>query len=385
MKSYKEHSYTLSENLSRRQFLEAGVTSTAAICLGCGKASGRNASATDVAPKEARFYEKLPNKRVVCHVCPNECVIADSHRGMCGTRENRGGTLFSLVYGKIVAENIDPVEKKPFYHVVPGSRAYSIATAGCNMWCKFCQNFHISQSKPEELRSIDFTPEDVAARAKRAESKLIAYTYNEPTVFTEFVYDCSRAGLRAGVHSVVVSNGYINAEPLEKLADVITAYKVDFKSFSKTFYREVTGGRRDPVMETIKRLKKLGVWMELVHLTIPTLNDDEASFKGMADWLMGEVGPDVPVHFSRFHPMYRLTNLPVTPVSTLEMARNILMDRGIKFVYIGNVPGHPGDSTYCPNCGKNILERTGYRIGSVRIEDGKCSYCSTPIPGVWSL
>lgn len=377
------------ERFSRRGFLACGIPSAAAVCLECGRAESKNEvgfSEVLSLPKEASFYDKLTEKLVRCRVCPRECVIGDGNRGFCKTRENRGGTLYSLVYGRVAATQVDPIEKKPFFHVMPGTGVYSIATAGCNMWCKFCQNYNLSQSTPEQLRSKTMSPDHVVREAQRYGVRLIASTYNEPTVFTEFVYDCACAGLTEGVHSVVVSNGYINAEPLERLSEVITAYKVDFKAFSKSFYKDITGGDRDRVMETIKRLKKLEVWTELVHLTIPTLNDDDNDFKGMADWLMGEIGPDVPVHFTRFHPMYRLTNLPVTPISTLERARNILMDSGLKFVYVGNVPGHPGESTYCPKCGKIIIERgLGYSVGTVNMKDGKCGYCGTSIPGVWSL
>jgi len=367
-----------------------GVAAGTAACIGCGVAGfvdGSPALASDLpGPTEARYYTRLTGGKVRCGVCPRECVIGDGDRGFCNTRENRGGTLFSLVYGRVASFNVDPIEKKPFFHVVPGEQAFSIATAGCNLWCKFCQNYHLSQSKPEDIRSMSVTPERIAGEARRSGSAVIAYTYNEPTVFTEFAHDCAKAGLDEGVHSVVVSNGYISEAPLEKLCEVIAAYKVDFKAFSKSFYREVTGGERDAVLETIKRLKKYGVWTELVHLTIPTLNDKDEDFRGMADWLMGEIGPDVPVHFTRFHPMYQLTNLPVTPVSTLERARGILMDRGMKFVYVGNVPGHPGESTYCPGCGKRIIERgRGYSVGEISMKDGKCSFCGSSIPGVWSL
>jgi pyruvate formate lyase activating enzyme len=312
-------------------------------------------------------------------------VIPEGERGFCSTRENRGGTLYSLVYAHVASMAVDPIEKKPLFHFLPGSQAYSIATAGCNMTCKFCQNYTLSQAKPEELRSQFMTPETVASEAKASGAQSIAYTYNEPTVFTEFAHDCAAAGKRLGIRSVVISNGFINPEPLERLAEVIAAYKVDFKAFSKSFYKEVTGGDREPVLATIKLLRKLGVWMELVHLTIPTLNDAEGDLKGMGDWLMGEVGPDVPVHFTQFHPMYRLTNLPVTPVSTLEKARDILMGKGMRFVYIGNVPGHSGESTYCPKCGKMIIERGyGYSVRQVRMNRGACGFCGTPIPGVWS-
>jgi pyruvate formate lyase activating enzyme len=380
----------MNENLhaiQRRYFLELGLSSATAFCMGCGKSEKSNIAFS--APKlsgthEADFYEKLQDNYVQCHLCPRECVIKDGTRGFCRTRENKNGTLYSLVYGKVASRHVDPIEKKPFYHFLPGSQAYSLATAGCNMWCKFCQNWELSQSKPEDLHSLNMSPRNIADEAAYYKSKSIAYTYNEPTVFTEFMYDCAVEGKKTGIHSVVVSNGYINAKPLEKLSDIISAYKVDFKAFSESFYRELTGGERDPVLDTIKRLKKYGIWTELVHLTIPTLNDNEDNFRGMGDWLMGEIGPDIPVHFTRFHPMYRLTNLPVTPVSTLEKARNILMDKGLKFVYVGNVPGHEANSTYCPKCGKVIIQRTGYFVDIIGLNNGLCSNCGTPIPGVWS-
>ncbi|MBN1294032.1 MAG: AmmeMemoRadiSam system radical SAM enzyme [Candidatus Latescibacteria bacterium] len=372
----------------RRRFLELGLSSAAAFCFGCSKAEGKNEDTAVVAPDwltEARFYEKINDNLVQCLVCPRECVIPDGKRGYCGTRENRGGTLYTVVYGRVVSAVSDPIEKKPFFHVLPGTKAFSIATAGCNMTCKFCQNWTLSQSKPEELRSQPMTPEQVAETAFASRTKSIAYTYNEPTVFTEFVYDCAVAGKNTGIHSVVISNGYINPEPVERLGEVLTAYKVDLKAFSDTFYRDITGGDLQSVLNTIKLLKKLDVWVEIVHLTIPTLNDDSRDLTAMADWLTGEVGTDIPVHFTRFHPMYRLTNLPVTPVSTLERARNILMEKGMKFVYIGNVPGHPAESTYCPNCGKKLIERGyGWSVGDVYLKEGACVFCGTPIPGVWA-
>jgi pyruvate formate lyase activating enzyme len=389
MKLQSSHKHDKSPSLiHRRRFLGLGFCTGAAFCLGCGTAESgdeKKSAPGLVGPAEARFYEKLQDKMVQCHVCPRECVIQEGERGYCGTRENRSGTLYTLVYGKVAAAHVDPIEKKPFFHVFPGTSAYSIATAGCNMRCKFCQNWELSQSKPEQLRSQSMTPDYVAESAERSRSVSIAYTYNEPTVFTEFVYDCAAAGKKKGIHSVVVSNGFIKAEPVERLCEVITAYKVDLKAFSKRFYKDVTDGDRDNVLSTIKLLKKKGMWIELVHLTIPTLNDNDRDFSAMADWLINEVGPDVPVHFTQFHPMYLLTNLPVTPVSTLERARSILMGKGMKFVYVGNVPGHPGESTYCPKCGKNIIERGyGYSIGRINMKNGACRYCGTSIPGVWA-
>jgi pyruvate formate lyase activating enzyme len=369
--------------MRRRAFITAGAGS---VCLFCADLPNwRDDGAWGQKSLfEARFYEKLDRKRVQCAVCPRNCVIDDGRRGICGTRENQGGVLFSLVYGQIAAEHLDPIEKKPFYHVFPGSQSYSIATAGCNMSCKFCQNWELSQAKPEELKSRVSSPGDIAGLAALQGAKTIAYTYNEPTVFTEFVYDCAQAGNKRGIRSVVVSNGYISQEPLDRLVDVIAAYKVDFKAFSKSFYRDITGGDRDAVLATIKRLRSRNVWTELVHLTIPTLNDRDEDFIGMAEWLMGEIGPQIPVHFTRFYPQYRLTNLPATPVSTLERARSILMDKGLRFVYIGNVPGHPGNSTYCPKCGTEVIVRQGFVTDLVRLRDGSCMKCGTAIPGVWT-
>ena len=374
--------------IQRRRFLELGIAGCTAFCLGCDSApgaGGKAAFAADRGPVEARFYEKLGNGMVQCHVCPRECVIENKGRGWCRTRENRGGTLYTLVWGQVASMNVDPIEKKPFFHVLPGSKAFSIATVGCNIECKFCQNWTISQASPGDLQSRFMTPDDIVDMTKQSKSASIAYTYSEPTVFTEYVYDCAAAGKGAGVHSVVVSNGYVNREPVERLCEVITAYKVDLKAFSRRFYTEVTGGSLDSVLETIKLLKKKGVWLEIVHLTIPTLNDSDSDFAAMADWLLSEVGAFVPVHFTRFHPEYKLTNLPVTPVSTLERARSILMDKGMKFIYVGNIPGHPGESTYCPKCGKKIIERGfGYSVGAITMKNGTCGFCGTPIPGVWA-
>lgn len=372
--------------LTRRRFLVCGLGACAAFGgIGAGVRESLSASPEyPSGPKEARFYEKLGNGIVRCGVCPRRCTIPKDERGFCGTRENRNGTLFSLVYGRVATMHVDPIEKKPFFHFLPGSQAYSIATAGCNMTCKFCQNFELSQAKPEDLRSRFMSPGMMAAEAKSSGTPVIAFTYNEPTVYTEYVRDTAAAAKKAGIRSVVISNGYINPAPLESLAEVISAYKVDFKAFSKTFYRDVTGGDREPVLATIKLLRKLGIWMELVHLTIPTLNDNDNDFEAMGEWLMAEVGPDVPVHFTRFYPRYRLTNLPATPVSTLERARNILLEKGMRYVYVGNVPGHPAESTYCPKCGKALIGRSGYSIRQNRVKNGACGYCGAVIPGVWS-
>ena len=260
---------------SRRRFLTDCAMTGAALC-GCP-----SIRAADMGnPKEARFYEKLAGGMVRCGVCPRRCAIPDGGRGFCGTRENRSGILYSLVYGQVAASHVDPIEKKPFFHFLPGAQAYSLATVGCNFTCKFCQNYDLSQAKPEDFQSRPMSPEAVAAEAKSSRARVVAFTYNEPTVFTEFARDIAAASKTSGLRSVVISNGFINAAPLEKLAEVISAYKVDFKAFSKSFYKDVTGGDREPVLATIKLLRKLGVWTELVHLTIPTLNDNDDRFPG---------------------------------------------------------------------------------------------------------
>ena len=388
MRGKNGSSDNFSNGINRRRFLELGLASSPAICIGCDLAEGSNKNASGTGsggPVEARFYEKMQNGNVQCHVCPKECLIEKNDRGFCRTRENRNGTLYTLVYGKVAASHVDPIEKKPFFHVLPGTAAFSIATVGCNIECKFCQNWQLSQASPGERQEQFMPPQSVAGYALQSKSKSIAYTYSEPTIFTEFVYDCAVEGNKQGIYSVVVSNGYINPEPAERLSEVIKAYKVDLKAFSRSFYKDVTGGDLDSVLDTIKLLKNRGIWTEIVHLTIPTLNDSDHNFASMADWLMDEIGADIPVHFTRFHPMYKLTNLPSTPVATLERARDILMGKGMRYVYVGNVPGHPGESTYCPKCGKKIIERGyGYSLGKINMKDGKCGYCETPIPGVWA-
>ncbi len=372
--------------LTRRKFLACGMGCAAWGGFGFlhGEASEGPFPAWPSGPKEAGFYEKLRGSAVRCGVCPRTCIIPDGERGFCRTRENRNGTLYSLVYGKVAALQTDPVEKKPLFHFLPGARAFSIATAGCNFTCKFCQNHQLSQARPEDVNSRTMSPGDVVSGARSAGARVIAFTYNEPTVFTEYAVDVAAEAQRSGIRSVMVSNGFIRPAPLEKLAGVISAYKVDFKAFSRSFYRDVAGGDREPVLATIRSLHRLGVWTELVHLTIPTLNDRETDFHDMADWLLGEIGPYIPVHFTRFSPMYRLTSLPVTPVATLERARNIFLEKGMRFVYIGNVPGHPGGNTYCPGCGAVVIERVGNSVLRNSLRGNACDSCGNPIPGVWS-
>jgi pyruvate formate lyase activating enzyme len=333
--------------------------------------------------REAGFYEKLPNKKVKCKLCPRECVIDDRERGYCGVRENRGGTYYTLVHSRVCAANIDPIEKKPFFHFHPGTLAFSIATAGCNVNCKFCQNWEISQVRPEQVTGDYMPPRRVTEIARQNRCRAVAYTYSEPVIYYEYMSDTAAAAREAGVKSVVVSGGYIQQEPLKRLCACVDAIKIDLKAFSEKFYKEVVNGELKPVLETLAAIRAAGTWNEIVYLVIPGLNDSEREFAGLAKWVKAELGPDVPLHFSRFYPQYLLKNVPPTPVATLERAKAIADTEGLHYVYVGNVPGHPGESTYCPKCRKPVVRRAGYSVEAIEIRSGKCRYCQQPIAGVW--
>jgi len=334
---------------------------------------------------EARFYEKLPYKKIKCKLCPRECVIDDRERGYCGVRENRGGTYYSLVYARVCAAHVDPIEKKPLFHFLPGSMAFSVATAGCNVNCKMCQNWDISQSRPEQVNSIYMPPKDLAALSRQNQCPSIAYTYSEPVVFAEFLMDTADAGHQAGVRSIVVSNGYMQEEALKAAYGKMDAVKIDLKAFTESYYRDVVTGQLKPVLESLVTLKKMGKWTEIVYLVVPDRNDGDQEFRGLAQWIKANLGADVPLHFTQFHPEYLLKNLPITPVPTLERAKAIADAEGLHYVYIGNVPGHPAQNTYCPQCRRMLVERVGFTASNVLIEKGSCPFCKHPIPGVWHV
>ena len=322
-------------------------------------------------------------KLVKCQLCPNRCIISEGNRGNCGVRENRGGKLYTLVYGNPCAVHADPIEKKPFFHFLPGTFAFSIATAGCNLHCLYCQNWSFSQALPEETENQDLPPEKVVAEAERYHCASIAYTYTEPTIFYEYMSETAKLAKDLGIRNTVVSAGYINPSPLRELCQVVDAIKIDFKAFSESFYEEVCGATLAPVLETLKIIREEGVHLEIVNLVVPTLNDDEGDLRGLVRWIVDNLGPDVPTHFTRFFPQYKLTELPPTPVETLERARAIALEEGINYAYLGNVSGHPEENTYCSRCGKVIIGRTGFAVMEDHILDGKCKYCGNPIPGVW--
>ena len=334
--------------------------------------------------KKVPYFKKLKNKKIQCEICPRKCIVGDRERGYCGNKENRGGTYYTLAWGNPCAAHNDPIEKKPLFHFLPGTDAFSIACAGCNFDCKFCQNWDISQSRPEQTQNLDLPPSDVAAYAKQVGARSIACTYGEPVVFYKYMYDCAVAGRKQGIRSVMISNGYIEQKPLKALLKKLDAVKIDFKAYTNDFYKKTCSGTLKPVLSTMETIAEKGVWMELVYLVVPTLNDGSKDLKAMAKWIHKNLGANTPIHFSRFQPQYKLKNLPPTPLGTLEKARDICQDAGLGYVYIGNVPGHDAENTYCHKCGKLLLSRYGYLIKENKLSKGKCKYCKTKIPGVWS-
>lgn len=365
---------------SRREFLCACAYTAAAGAVCCASNSSR---ADPESPHEAQYYNKLPNQDIQCTLCGWSCRVPSGSRGRCGVRENRGGTYYSLVYGRPCTLNNDPIEKKPFFHVYPGTKAFSLATVGCNFRCKFCQNWDIAHQRPENRPTPYVTPEEIVRMAVNAGSRCLAYTYSEPTVFQEYVLDCSRKARAAGLGNVVVSNGFMSEQALTDLCATVTAIKIDLKSFSDTFYKDVCGGKLQPVQATLKRLSKSGVWFEIVVLLIPTLNDNRDELRQMTRWITQELGPDVPLHFSRFHPDYKLRNLPPTPPAVLEEAVQIARSQGCRFVYAGNLPGTENESTCCPSCKTVLVRRYGHMTLSNALKNGTCFQCGYAIPGVW--
>ncbi len=331
---------------------------------------------------EAAWYETLVGGLVHCLLCPNSCRLPEGQIGVCRVRKNIGGTLYTLSYGQVAAMHVDPIEKKPFFHVLPGAQAFSLATPGCNLRCLFCQNWEISQAFPGEVRTRTMTPEEVVAAALDSGAQAIAFTYTEPTIFYEYMLDIAKLAKARGLKTLVVSAGFISPGPLEELLPFIDAYKVDFKAFNPTFYTELTGGSRDPVLEAMKLIRRKGVWLEIVNLLVTGKNDSEAEVRQLARWVKENLGADVPLHFSRFHPMHKLQNIPPTPVETVLRARAIALEEGLPYVYTGNIPGSPGDSTYSPRTGQVVIERKGYYVLDNRLRDGVAPD-GVVIPGVW--
>ncbi|TRO80325.1 AmmeMemoRadiSam system radical SAM enzyme [Trichloromonas acetexigens] len=335
--------------------------------------------------REAMFWEKLDSDRVRCGLCRHACVIPPGKRGICGVRENREGQLLSLVYGRLIAENIDPIEKKPLFHYRPGSRSYSIATVGCNFHCRHCQNAEISQW-PHTGRAIpgrEVPPEEVVDAALDAGCRSISYTYTEPTIFYEYTYDTALLAHEKGLGNIWVSNGYTSTAALERIAPVLDAVNVDLKGFTEKFYHEVAGATLSGVLATLRDYRRLGIWLEITTLIIPGGNDSDEELAAIARFIAEELGDQIPWHVTAFYPTYKMLDHPPTPTATLRRARQIGLEAGLKHVYVGNVPDAIGENTYCPTCGELLIERHGFRLGEIHLEHGACGKCRTPLTGVW--
>jgi pyruvate formate lyase activating enzyme len=372
--------------LSRRDFLKAlaggaAFFSLAGFPVPTRAQSGRRGF---LGLKLSPYFMPLEKGRIQCQLCPRECVVARGKRGFCRVRENRDGKYYSLVYGNPCAIHVDPIEKKPFYHILPSSSSFSIATAGCNLQCKFCQNWEISQATPEETYNHNLPPQQVVALAKKTGSRSIAYTYVEPTIFFEYMVETARLAKKEGILNVMHSNGFINPAPLRALCRFLDGANIDLKGFTEDYYRNLTLGKLQPVLRTLQILHREGVHIEITNLVVPTQNDAPGEVRKMCEWIRGELGPEIPLHFSRFYPLYKLRNLPPTPVSTLERNRKIAVETGLEYVYIGNVPGHEGEKTFCPACKKVLILRRGYTVTEVNLNQGKCRFCGRAIPGIWA-
>lgn len=369
--------------ITRRQFLKKSLI-FCALSLGLKEIEAWAASTLGF-KKEALYYKKIDDKTVQCQLCPRGCVLSEGMRSFCRVREPKNGKLYSLVYGLPCAVHIDPIEKKPLFHFLPGTPIYSIATAGCNFRCKFCQNWSISQSPPEETYNYQLSAEEIVSQALKQRCPSVAYTYTEPSIFYEYMLDTAKLAKSYGLKNMYHSNGSLNQQPAEEISLYLDGANIDLKAFTQEFYSEACAGYLDTVLNTLKTLKQNRVWVEITNLVVPTLNDDLKEIEQMAIWIKDNLGEEVPVHFSRFWPQYKLKTLPPTPVATLERARQMSLDIGLKFVYIGNVPGHPAESTYCPGCKQAVIRRGGYSILENNLDEGgNCKFCNFHIPGVWS-
>ena len=335
--------------------------------------------------REAMLYDKLADEIVHCNLCAHRCTINPDRRGICGVRENKGGVLYSLVYGTLIAEHIDPIEKKPFFHVYPASRSYSIAAVGCNFSCEFCQNHEISQMPRSTLMIMgeDTACAEIVVRAKNSGSKTISYTYTEPTVYFELAYETAILASKEGLKNVFVTNGFMTREAIETIAPYLAAANVDLKSIRDDFYQKQCGARLGPVLESLAKMKQMGIWLEITTLLIPGLNDSDQELRDIAKFI-ARLGVETPWHISRFHPQFKMRGVPVTPLTSLHRAVEIGKKQGLKYVYSGNVPGDEGENTYCSNCRNRLIERHGFNVISTNLNGNKCLKCGTELEGIVS-
>jgi len=334
--------------------------------------------------REALLYETFAGNKVRCNLCAHYCVIADGRKGVCQVRENRGGTLFTLVYGRTIARHVDPIEKKPLFHFFPGSKAYSIATPGCNFHCQWCQNWDISQQPREQylISGHQATPNQIVAAAKNTGCQSIAYTYTEPTIFFEYAYETARQAHAAGINNIFITNGYMTAEMLEAFHPLLNAVNVDLKAFRNETYHRYVGASLDPVLDSMKAMKRLGIWLEVTTLVIPGVNDDPTEIRDAARFITQELGADTPWHISRFFPAYKMMDVPPTPIALLSKAKEIGLEEGLKYIYPGNVLDNGSQDTLCPGCGRVLIRRRGFIVSHDRVKDGHCPECGEPIAGV---
>jgi len=392
-----------SGRVNRRVVLKAGAYGLCAFCLaslpGCALLRRSEKTPTEdslpegapvftekglIRAKRSPWFSRIDENVVRCELCPSLCELSEGERGPCRVRENREGEVYTLVYGNPTLVQEDPVERKPFFHVLPGSRALSISTAGCNLACEFCEVWDMALVNPEEVHAYDMPPEKVIEHALAAGLPSVSYAFGEPVAFFEYMSAVAEQARKAGLLNLMHTAGYIQPEPLRSIASKLDAVNFDLKGFDANFYREYVGGEFAPVLKSLRLLHESGVHIEITTIIIPTLNDDMAIIREMCEWIVSELGADIPLHFARFYPLYRLSALPRTPASTLEKARDTALDAGLKFVYLAKVTGHEGENTFCPECGKIVISRAGFVIEDINLENGSCNYCGSVLPGLWS-
>lgn len=371
-------------NISKRDFLKKSLAATTGLlCFPCSALLAESRIEQESIYKKIAEFQEETARGIMCRICPNECVLKEGELSKCNNRKVYKSRLYTLAFGNPCAIEIDPVEKKPLYHFLPGSKAYSVATAGCNLVCLNCQNWSISQTSPDKTRNYDLMPEHAVEQCIINKCQSIAYTFSEPTTFYEYMYETATLAKKAGIKNIIKSNGYVNSEPLKKLCTVLDGANIDLKAFNESTYLKLTGGKLQPVLDSLKIYKDMGVWLEITNLVIPTWSDNLDEIQKMCKWLNDNGFKNTPLHFSRFFPMHKLEQLPPTPVELLNKAAQIATAEGLKFVYTGNMPGNEISDTKCPSCSTKVVIREGYRIASNTIKEGKCDKCGSKIDGVW--
>ena len=387
---------TMAATMTRKQFLK--LAACGACALGASALTGpprdllaqtaalsnQAAQRGFVRPRPSPWFSPAANGAVQCRLCPHECSLAPGQRSACRARENRDGQGVTLTYANPALIQEDPVERKPFFHVVPGSRALSVSTAGCNLHCKFCEVWDMALVRPEDVHAYDLPPQAVVAQAQAAGLRSVSFAFGEPVVFYEYMLEVAELTREAGMLNLLHTAAYIRPEPLKTLCQLVDAANVDLKGFDPDFYRNVVGGELEPVLDALRIIRRSGVHLEITNVVIPTLNDDMPTLAEMCRWIAGELGPDTPLHLARFYPLYRLSALPRTPVSILDRARDTALEAGLNFVYVAKVPGHDGENTFCPDCGQTLITRVGFIVDQMRVRDGRCPDCQREIPGIWS-